>query len=99
MEVVVTCLWVMVGGCIGVSVMALVSSNRYNQEAGLREDGQRFRALINTHHALMPEGGQWWVEGPTGQGVASPDPRTAVDQACINILLRLKRDVEEEATT
>jgi hypothetical protein len=82
----------MAGTAVGVVMMCIVSINK---DAGgdheLKKDGQRLRALIDTHHALMPEGGQWWVEGPTGEGIVAVDPREAIDQACIKFMLHVTR--------
>lgn len=84
-----------VGTTIGVVMMCIVSINKDGDDAEIKKDGQRLRALIDTHHALMPEGGQWWVEGPTGEGVVAVDPREAIDQACIKFMLRVNRERSE----
>jgi hypothetical protein len=79
----------------GISVMAILSINRpEDADEALRKDGQRLRLLIDTDQALMPEGGQWWVEGPDGCGVSSQDARTAIDQAAIEMWLRKCRNTQ-----
>lgn len=81
--------------CMGVLIVALCAINRPDDpDESLRKDGQRLRLLIEADQALMPEGGQWWVEGPDGCGVASPDPRTAIDQAAIEMWLRKCRKTQ-----
>lgn len=81
--------------CMGVLIVALCAINRPDDpDESLRKDGQRLRLLIDSDQALMPEGGQWWVEGPDGCGVASVDPRTAIDQAAIDMWLRKCRKTQ-----
>lgn len=79
----------------GIMVVALCVVNHPDDpDEALRKDGQRLQLLIDNDQALMPEGGQWWVEGPDGCGVASTDPRTAIDQAAIEMWLRKCRKTQ-----
>lgn len=84
------------GGIVTISIFAINKDDDDCNEA-LRSDAQRLRLLIDSQQALMPEGGQWWVEGPDGQGVSAFDPREAIDQAAIELMLR-KRQQKEAAT-
>lgn len=79
----------------GITMVSIFAINKHDDmDESLRKDGQRLRLLIDTDQALMPEGGQWWVEGPDGCGVASHDPRTAIDQAAIEMWLRKCRKTQ-----
>lgn len=85
----------MASACAGVVIMSILAINRPDDlDESLRKDGQRLRLLIDTDQALMPEGGQWWVEGPDGCGVSSRDPRTAIDQAAIDMWVRKCRNTK-----
>jgi hypothetical protein len=86
---------VLLSTCAGVLIVSLCAINQPDDlDESLRKDGQRLRLLIDTDQALMPEGGQWWVEGPDGCGVSSQDARTAIDQAAIEMWLRKCRNTQ-----
>lgn len=86
---------VVLSACAGILTFSLCAINKPDDlDESLRKDGQRLRLLIDTDQALMPEGGQWWVEGPDGCGVSSQDARTAIDQAAIEMWLRKCRKTE-----